>query len=85
MSVELILLSVTSGVLTVLAMGATYFLGTEILRAVRDLFTPRGRLQDDAESSDGPFRQITPYRDRETVQRLIDHLEDEELPPQETT
>lgn len=83
MSVEQILLIMTSGLLTVLALVASFFLGAEIVRALRDVFTPRTRAADETEGSDGPLRQITPFRDRETVQRIIDHLEDEETPQQE--
>jgi len=83
MSVDQILLIVTSGVLTVLAMVASYFLGSEVLRALRDLLTARKRVLNEGDLSDGPIRQITPFRDRETVQRIIEHFEDEEAPPQE--
>jgi len=80
MSFEEILLIMTAGILTVLALGVSYFLGGEIIRVARDALSTSLRAYDgDADDDNRPIRQITPFRDRETVQKIIDHFEDEEV------
>ena len=82
MQLEQILLLVTAVVLTLVALGAGYFVGAEIIRIIRDVTSPSPDSDNGQDQGwAGSLRRIIPFRDRKTVQRIIDHLEDEEPSP----
>ena len=79
MQLEQVLLLITAVALTLIALAAAYFLGGEIIRIIRDVTSRSPDSKDDQDEGwAGPLRRIIPFRDRKTVQRIIDHLEDEE-------
>jgi hypothetical protein len=78
MRFEIVLLVITAVILTIFALAATYFLGGEIIRIIRDVTTrTAGTGEADEDDWVAPLRRIIPFRDRKVVQRIIDHLEDE--------
>jgi len=66
------------GILTLFALVAAYFMLSEAGVIFRDTIS-RGQTQHGHEGDgDSSGRQINPFRDRDTVERIVTHLEDGE-------
>jgi hypothetical protein len=70
------LLAIMTVVLVLLGAGVTIFIVLEIVDIVRGVYSS---FRDDWRYSHStvvaPDRKITPFRDQKTVERVIDHLE----------
>jgi len=82
-----LLLMGLAGLLTLVGLGVAVLVGVEVVRLARDLLArpperPGGRLAARRQAGasptgdTGPLRTLDPdkYRDRETVERLIEHF-----------
>lgn len=73
MAFQTILLWGIAVVLTALAGVLGFFMFREVVRIMRDVVTNRAPRTDDLYGDVGePARRITPFRDRGTVERLVD-------------
>lgn len=58
--------------LFLVAIATSYFMFSEVIQLLRDIVRNRMRAPDDYdEGSARPIRQIVPFRDRGTIERLI--------------
>jgi hypothetical protein len=78
-----IALLIVTALLTVAALVISFFFGSEMLRLLRDLFSPpsvRGQqaLESELATDGSPRTGDRARRNRATVERMISHFEDKE-------
>lgn len=72
MPLETLALYAVAGILLVGATTASFFIVSEVITLARDIARNRERAADDfGDRTTLPERRITPFRDRNTVERLI--------------
>ena len=80
-----VVIIIFAAVFVVIAIAVNFYIGIEVVQLIREVF---GHMSEDARSrkmtasrnrkvEQPPGRQIEPFQDRETVERIINHLEEE--------